>query len=261
MKILAIGDPHGNVTKLRKIPMKELDLILLTGDLGKADLARKIAFENIERRKKGLAEVEETPELEKKMRDEVYYSSIAVLNYCRKFAPVYFISGNVEPSSGKRPTKKTKNYWIPYAVKKMKNVEIINNKLINFGGVKIGGIEYFVDVNWVRDFKPSDYRKRMKNARRQTEKIRRFLKRLGNVDILIHHQPPYGILDKVGPLAPKHWRGKHAGSETILNYINQFHPKYAFCGHIHEGEGFKRIGKTEVYNLGVCGWKIVEFKI
>jgi len=26
-----------------------------------------------------------------------------------------------------------------------------------------------------------------------------------------------------------------------------------FCGHIHEGEGHKRVGKTDVYNLGCAG--------
>ena len=51
MKILAIGDPHGDIGKVRKIPFREVDLILLTGDLGKADLVRKRAFENIDRKK------------------------------------------------------------------------------------------------------------------------------------------------------------------------------------------------------------------
>lgn len=48
MKILAIGDPHGRVDLLRKIPKKDLDIILVTGDVGKADLARKRFFENVE---------------------------------------------------------------------------------------------------------------------------------------------------------------------------------------------------------------------
>ena len=59
MKILAIGDPHGYLKKIRKLDFKDIDLILLTGDLGKADLARKRYFENIEREKKGLEELDE----------------------------------------------------------------------------------------------------------------------------------------------------------------------------------------------------------
>ncbi|MBI2672765.1 hypothetical protein HYX19_00745 [Candidatus Woesearchaeota archaeon] len=59
-------------------------------------------------------------------------------------------------------------------------------------------------------------------------------------------------------MAPRHWHGKHAGSRLILDYIKRKQPKYSFCGHIHEAEGKKMIGKTQVYNLGVCGYKIVE---
>ena len=49
MKILAIGDPHGNLDRVKEIPIKGVDLILLTGDLGSANLMRKMAFENIDR--------------------------------------------------------------------------------------------------------------------------------------------------------------------------------------------------------------------
>ena len=43
-------------------------------------------------------------------------------------------------------------------------------------------------------------------------------------------------------------------------YIKKYQPQYAFCGHIHEGEGHKKVGKTDVYNLGVCGYKIIEIE-
>jgi len=100
----------------------------------------------------------------------------------------------------------------------------------------------------------------MKQARKQTKKAQRILTRFGSeLDILICHQPPYGILDRVTfPGAPKHWRGKHAGSKVILKYIQKYQPKYVFCGHIHEGKGKKKIGKTEIYNLGVADHIIIE---
>ncbi len=56
MKILVIGDPHG-ILKVKKTYLKKADLILITGDIGKADLMRKMAFENIERKKKCLSEI------------------------------------------------------------------------------------------------------------------------------------------------------------------------------------------------------------
>jgi len=146
------------------------------------------------------------------------------------------------------------------AIRKMGNVYLVKNRLRVFDDVRIGFLEYFLDTNWVRDFKPGDYAKKMSKSKKQTDKARRVLKRFGKgLDILIHHQPPYGLLDKVGPPAPKHWRGKHAGSKVILDYIKKNQPEYAFSCHIHEGEGAGKIGKTKVYNLGVCGYKIVEF--
>ena len=100
----------------------------------------------------------------------------------------------------------------------------------------------------------------MRKAKRQTGKARIVLNSFGSgLDILVCHQPPFGFLDKVSfPGAPEHWQGKHAGSKVILDYIQEGQPRYVFCGHIHEGEGMKRIGKTEVYNLGVGGYKIIE---
>ncbi|MFQ5531940.1 MAG: hypothetical protein ACE5ES_04955 [Candidatus Nanoarchaeia archaeon] len=73
------------------------------------------------------------------------------------------------------------------------------------------------------------------------------------------HQPPFGYLDKVSGKfgAPKHWRGKHAGSKVILDYIKKHQPKYVFCGHIHEGKGKTKIGKSIVYNVGFNGDYVV----
>ena len=60
MNITIVGDPHGNVKKLKSYGLKKenIDLILVTGDLGSASIARKMAFTNIDRRKKGLEPIE-----------------------------------------------------------------------------------------------------------------------------------------------------------------------------------------------------------
>ncbi|HEB47076.1 MAG TPA: hypothetical protein ENI22_01255, partial [Candidatus Pacearchaeota archaeon] len=256
MRILAIGDPHGNLGKIKKIPLKGIDLILLTGDLGSANLMRKMVFKNIERKKKGLSEIEYSPAQEKKAFMEAYDSSIKIVGFLSKHAPVFTIYGNVESSNPEtRKISKEIGLNLPFltnTLNKMKNVRVINNRLANFQGIKIGGLEYFIDTNWVRDFKPSDYKKRMKKAKKATDKARRVLRWFGKVDILVCHQPPYRYLDKVTfKGAPKHWMGKHAGSKTILDFIKRKQPNYVFCGHIHEGKGRAKIGRTDVYNLGV----------
>jgi Icc-related predicted phosphoesterase len=265
MKILAIGDPHGSLKKIRDVPKKDVDLILVTGDLGKADLARKMAFENVARKKRGLPEGEFSQSMERRAFTESYNSSVKVVRYLAKFAPVFVIYGNVELGIDRDEARRLfggNRKSLPFltdSLKEIPGVRIINNRLANFQGVRIGGLKYFTDTNWVRDFKPSDYREKMRKARKETDNAKKVLGRFGGVDILICHQPPYGVLDKVGKFAPKHWRGKHAGSKSVLSFVRKCRPKYVFCGHIHEGEGVKNIGKTEVYNLGVGGYKVVEF--
>ncbi len=187
-----------------------------------------------------------------------------LINYLSKFAPVFTIFGNVESSNyeTKKYSKKI-GLPIPYLyndLNSIHNVRIINNVITNFQGIRIGGLEYFTDTNWVKNFKPSDYKEEMIKAKKQTGKANRILKKFKSLDILVCHQPPYGILDKVtSEFAPKHWQGKNAGSLSILKYIQLNNPKYVFCGHIHEGEGFSKIKETEIYNLGVCGYKVIEF--
>ena len=135
----------------------------------------------------------------------------------------------------------------------------MNDKLLKIKGQKIGCLEYFIDVSWVKDFRPHDFEKRLESAKKETEKAKKALEKFGKVDILLCHQPPLGILDKVNNnFVPKDWLGKHAGSKIILDYIKKQQPKYVFCGHIHEGEGMQKLGKTEIYNLGVAGYKVLD---
>jgi len=262
MKILVIGDPHGS-EKVKKIPIKGVDLILITGDLGSANLMRKMAFENIERKKKGLSKKGYTSFQEKKAFMEAYNSTMKIIKYLSKFAPVYTIFGNVESSNyDTRKESQKIGVTLPYLsndLNALPDVRVINNRVANFEGVRIGGLKYFVDTNWVREFKPSDYKESLKSAKKETDKAKQVLRWFNSLDILVCHQPPYGVLDKVtAKFAPKHWQGKHAGSQVILDYIRKHQPKYVFCGHIHEGKGMKKIGKTEVYNLGVAGYKIIK---
>jgi len=224
---------------------------------------RKIAFENIKRKKQGLKKKEYSPKKRKRAFMEAYTSTIKIIKYLTKIAPVYIIFGNVEISNSE--TKKmSKEIELPLPfltndLKNIKKVKIINNKIANHQGIKIGGLNYFIDTNWIKDFKPSDFKEKLIKAKKETKKAQSILKKFKNVNILVCHQPPYGILDKVtAKFAPKHWQKKHAGSKTILKYIQNHQPQYVFCGHIHEGKGMKKIGKTKVYNLGIAGHKIVN---
>jgi len=259
MKILVIGDPHG-YNKYKESVLKKADLILVTGDLGRADLARKWNFDNLKRKAKGLEELEQDPKDVKVIHMEIHNSTINLLNKLKKFAPVYTLQGNVGIATLKQVKEDKEEYGIilPHTrkiVDKMKNVSLVKNKLRRINNLRVGFLEYFIDINWVQDFKPKDYKKELEKAKKETDKAKRVLKNFGKIDILVCHQPPYGILDKVSGKynPPKNWIGKHAGSKIILDYIKKYPPKYVFCGHIHEGKGKAKIGKTQVYNVGHSG--------
>ena len=265
MRIIAIGDPHGDLEKVRQIPLEGADLILLTGDLGSANLMRKLAFMRIEREKRGFPAQKPSNALRKRAFMEAYSSSLRIAKYLSKIADVYVIFGNVERSN--RETRRFSREIganLPYIYNDLNSipgVRVINNVVARFRNMRIGGLQYFTDTNWVEDFSPPDFQRKMTEARRETKKAQRVLKGFGTLDILLCHQPPYGILDKVtAKFAPKSWRGKHAGSKAILEYVKKHQPRYALCGHIHEGEGKKRIGNTDVYNLGVGGYKIIDLE-
>jgi Icc-related predicted phosphoesterase len=264
MKILAVGDPHGS-EKVKKIPLNGIDVVLLTGDIGKADLARKRVFENRRRKEEGLPELEFDGKFVKSIYKEIYDSTLDVLRYFSKKIPTYSFLGNVGVDMMKDyKVKEDENKYdikLPYLRKeldKLKNFHLVKNRVRNINGLRIGFLEYFTDNCWIKEFQNKD-KKIISKAKKGTAKAKKVLGNFKNLDILVCHQPPFGYLDKVNfPGVPKHWLGKHAGSKVILDYVKKNQPKYVFCGHIHEGEGKAKIGKTEVYNLGVAGHKIIS---
>lgn len=57
-----------------------------------------------------------------------------------------------------------------------------------------------------------------------------------DIDILITHGPPYGILDKVF-MSSKANIGNHAGCVDLREAIERIQPKLHVFGHVHEGYG------------------------
>ncbi|KAG1695277.1 hypothetical protein DVH05_020657 [Phytophthora capsici] len=63
-----------------------------------------------------------------------------------------------------------------------------------------------------------------------------------DVDILVTHGPPHGILDTT-------FTGLHVGSETLLKEtMSRIRPSFHVFGHIHEAYGATRVGKTVFVN-------------
>ncbi len=51
-----------------------------------------------------------------------------------------------------------------------------------------------------------------------------------NLDILVTHTPPFGVLDQVR-------LGRHVGCEALVEAVQRVRPRFHVFGHIHEGYG------------------------
>lgn len=65
------------------------------------------------------------------------------------------------------------------------------------------------------------------------------------IDVLVTHGPPYGILDRTvdGP----------GGDMELLEAVERVKPRVHVFGHLHEGHGAVRMGRTLFVNASVAG--------
>lgn len=67
-----------------------------------------------------------------------------------------------------------------------------------------------------------------------------------DINVLITHSPPFGVLDQLGERSGQF--GKNAGCEHIRDAILRISPVLNVCGHIHENSGTALLDKTMVVN-------------
>lgn len=90
----------------------------------------------------------------------------------------------------------------------------------------------FYGLPWVPAFGPW-------NWGASPEGLTKAMYHVPDVDVLLAHAPPIGILD----FCP----GGHIGNGALLGDLHRFH--YVLCGHVHEqGGGMKMHGQTTIMN-------------
>jgi Icc-related predicted phosphoesterase len=63
--------------------------------------------------------------------------------------------------------------------------------------------------------------------------------------VLLSHPPPRNqSLDRTA-------RGQHVGSTAVREFLDENRPDLVFCGHVHEGRGIERLGRTLAVNCGM----------
>jgi Icc-related predicted phosphoesterase len=258
MKLAVIGDPHGDLEKMQHIPLDGVDLVLMTGDLGRADVLRKIAFKYIGDSRRRFMHGSPESEAFRQAFLESYTTALKLVRHVAQHCHVFTVTGNADLTNYDiRKFSSQFGVELPLLyddLKQIKNVSIIDNRLALVHGLRIGGIKFFTDISWAEEFELASIPKIRERALRETTKVENILARFGRVDVLVTHVPPYGVLDTVNSnIARPEWTGRHAGSKAILQYIKRYQPGYVFCGHIHEAEGTEKLGQTSIYNLGKAG--------
>lgn len=229
IKILAISDPHGKLPKnLDELVKKNnIEVIICVGDVPPVPKGIR----------KGGGIITFSKEFLKKA-DKSFKDIIKKL--CSFGLPVLILRGNMYLSG--KGDKITKSIFRKHRNLIHKRTGKIRLKDVNFVLFDMIFEEHSHAYHTKKSFKPNKSRER---------RLNKLLKELKN-PIIISHAPPYSYLDKIKS-------GKHVGSKILLKAIKKHQPKLVLCGHIHEAKGRKKIGKTEVVNLGCCGdYKIIE---
>lgn len=68
------------------------------------------------------------------------------------------------------------------------------------------------------------------------------------LDILLCHNPPYGILDVVD----YNWSLRNVGCEELRDAIELKKPKVVVCGHLHEAHGTFKSNDIYYINAAIC---------
>ena len=243
MRLLLIGDFHGKIPKLKK-EHENFDAVLCTGDLPYGKELTKLFF-------KHAKEIHEGKELYDLISREKYLtlyskalkSQEPILNWLNKWKkPVFFVYGNHDYDfNALKGVKYIKFLSLNKLVEKYENIKLLTNRIAQFKDINILG---FSD-SFSRHHKTDEFKK-MWNDR--LSKLFKKIKKEG-VNIFLTHDPPKGALDLVKNKKSFAY-GKHYGDNIFPKYIKKYKPQIMVCGHMHENQGRKMLGKTLVINAG-----------
>jgi Icc-related predicted phosphoesterase len=133
----------------------------------------------------------------------------------KKGKAVFFVPGNNDPPDTAMP----------------EGVVNIHGKNEKFGETRIGGLGGSNKTPFNTRFEISD------------DEAREILDKLGKVDILVSHCPPFGTKCDIHS-------GKHLGSLPVREYIQKNRPAIVLTGHVHESRAVDKIGDTTIVNPG-----------
>lgn len=129
-----------------------------------------------------------------------YLSFLVTMARC----PVLYVHGNHDTSYDRYPPE---------------GCDCIDDHLVVYNGLRILGL------GGCLRYHPGDYQYTDEQMRRRIAKLRRKLKKMGGVDLVVTHSPPYGVGDAEDPA--------HHGFQALRELLDEYHPQYLIHGHVH----------------------------
>ena len=264
MKILVIGDFHGKFPKKFFKEVDNVDLVVALGDYAGIDEWRPYLLYCSKFYSKGLKPKKSLKEFlgEKKYKEIFKKDDLAgryVLNILSELKKhVFYVFGNADDRFYKYPFE---NFFDVTGansrfIKGLKNIKNITYGKVSLKNISFFGFGGYVDVDSYLENKDAEYRKSEKYRlilSRYNKSKKRFFSMLaspGKKDIFVFHYPPKGYFDIIKAGKTNHMNGKSAGIGFFTEAIKKYKPKLVLCGHMHEYQGIKKMGKSYILNPG-----------
>ena len=256
MKILVIGDFHGKFPEKlkRRIKNENVDLILSTGDYADTYILRNLEFKYWDKLKNGFSF---SRILGKKKYKILLRNAINSINLILKKLkslnkPIISIYGNSDITN-----KEAKKYSLRgiETLSKHYNICLLKSNITKFKGIIIAGISGYRGAS-CKGLTKIEYKIKPKIKTinfNWNSKLSKIFKKDKNVNewIFIAHDVPLRYFDKV-KFKQSPMYGKYVGDEYLTKYIKKYQPKLFICGHMHEYQGIKNLGKTRIITTGAA---------
>ncbi len=257
MRLLAIGDFHGTFPrKFEKLIKKErIDLVVSNGDLFPFHY-RKLWFEHCYGKKTELWEAIGKAKTRELIEKDLRLGEVALRKLNKLSVPVLTVLGNIDhmgAAYNDQYSAKTwgksgwkwydQNFMLPF-LKKYSHIKRFDYSAIQFGDYVLIGARGGTSPGQVKSVSYKKHKKMLDVLFRNHEKE--------NIIFVSHNVPHNTKLDKIGMKAHVRVRGKHYGSKLVRRTIDKWQPLVHIGGHIHEGRGMQKLGKTTCVNPGAA---------
>ena len=151
-----------------------------------------------------------------------YLSFLVTMSGC----PLLYVHGNHDITYDRRPPE---------------GCDCIDGKLVVCKGLRILGL------GGCLRYHPGPHQYTDQEMARRIKKLKGEIRRAGGVDIVVTHAAPKGVGDAEDKA--------HLGFASLLDLIDQYHPKYLLHGHVHMRYGYGMTREREYHGtkvINVC---------